>query len=353
MFVYRLLIVAGIAPAIMYVGHLPHLGTALWNVQILIFILAHTPFLYAYIFDLLRPGSVKLSFWIASFLPLAFFVALLIPMIAIRGGLPVFTRYAEMSAYTGEPELWLRFAAGLAYITLIAVYTVLSVRKLKRYTRNLPDYFSYTEGVSMRWVYWTLAITVIFAVTVVMVLAIEQYSGTLLNLSVMTVETIITTVFVIRQKDLYRELSDPQEADSNCNANNNDDDVGLAKPPKTGHAALMPERHEQLKNDLYALLTKENIYKDPNINSEAVCDLLHTNRTYLWELINKDMGTTFYQLINNYRLNHAIALMKDPKYRHLRLKDIADLCGFKNADAFGRFFKQTHGKSPTEWRETI
>jgi AraC-like DNA-binding protein len=105
--------------------------------------------------------------------------------------------------------------------------------------------------------------------------------------------------------------------------------------------------------DLLALLEKDEIFKDPELNSETVREMLATNRTYLSRVINQDMNTTFYQLINTYRLKKAVEMMKNPMHKDTQLKYIAKICGFKSLGAFSTLFKQAYGKTPTEWKVEV
>jgi AraC-like DNA-binding protein len=42
-------------------------------------------------------------------------------------------------------------------------------------------------------------------------------------------------------------------------------------------------------------------------------------------------------------------MMKNHPHRQIQLKYIAETCGFKSMSAFSNLFKQTYGKTPTEW----
>jgi len=106
-----------------------------------------------------------------------------------------------------------------------------------------------------------------------------------------------------------------------------------------------------LQRDLLLLLRKNEIFKDPELNIEKVCEMLGTNRTYLWQVINHDMNTTFYKLVNTCRLDKATTMMKDPQHQKMPLKNIAEICGFKSLRALSVLFKQTYDKTPTEWRD--
>jgi AraC-like DNA-binding protein len=79
--------------------------------------------------------------------------------------------------------------------------------------------------------------------------------------------------------------------------------------------------------------------------------MLGTNRKYLSQVINQDMNTTFYELINTFRLNKSLKMMGNPVHRNTNLSIIAELCGFKSPSAFSTFYKQAYGTTPTEWRK--
>jgi AraC-like DNA-binding protein len=114
---------------------------------------------------------------------------------------------------------------------------------------------------------------------------------------------------------------------------------------------LSLEKRMQLQQNLKALLEKDEIYKDPELSLDKICEMLATNRSYLSRVINQDMGTTFYQMINTCRINKSKSMMSDPLHRHTPLKNIADLCGFNRLSTFSILFKQACGKTPSEWRE--
>ena len=120
----------------------------------------------------------------------------------------------------------------------------------------------------------------------------------------------------------------------------------------TGNKPL-PETCKRMKQKLLDLLEQDEIFKNPELSSEKVCAMLSTNRTYLSWVINHEMNTTFYQLVNTYRLQKSVKMMQDPQHLQMKLNHIADVCGFKSITAFGRVFKQFYGKSPTEWRSEI
>ena len=170
---------------------------------------------------------------------------------------------------------------------------------------------------------------------------VEGDIGQLIALFFFPIEPTIITALVVRQKDLY---SPPHRVAIALDYPAND------KIPEFEHSS---KKREALKSRLQSLLEKNEIFTNPELNSDKVCAMLATNRTYLSQLINQDMNTTFYQLINTFRLDKATNMMRDPLYRNMSLRSISEICGFKSLSAFSIFFKQVYGKTPTEWMKEM
>ena len=316
-------------------AHTPLYGHLLWNPLHVLMSLILYPLLFAYIFALLRPGSVGVRFLLNACVPVAALATFYFTFEALFGKLPLFSNYAGMRNYLNLPQLWVLFtAAGLSVVLMIR-YTVRAVTMLRKHKRNLESDFSSAEGKTLGWVWWAIGIALFEWSVMLACVMFEGNIGQLTGLIFFTVEPVVITVFVLRQKDLY---SKPVEGKDH-----------IIKP-EVEVPEWSPENRKKLKHDLLALLKNDEIFKDPELSNEKVREMLNTNRTYLWQVINQDMNTTFYKLINTWRLNKSVTMMKDPQHRDMPMKNIAEICGFKSLRAFSTLFKQTYGKTPTEWR---
>jgi AraC-like DNA-binding protein len=141
-------------------------------------------------------------------------------------------------------------------------------------------------------------------------------------------------------KNLYNE-PDPHEKDNSSETVAAKDGGGMELPL---------EKRRRLQRDLLALLENDEIFKDPELSLDKIRVMLGTNRTYISQIINRELHTTFYQLVNTCRLNKAVAMMQNPSHKHTPIRNIAEICGFKSMSAFSSLFKQTYGQTPTEWR---
>lgn len=314
--------------------HTPYYAQVLWNPIHLLASLIAYPLLFAYMFSLMRPESIRRAYWLVCYSPLALLAGLHVLFTCLHGRLPVITDYEQLHALLGEPGLWVRFVATGLFALEVIIFAVLTLRMQREHERNLQSDFSYTEGATLEWVRWIIAITVIKGIFAVLLMMMEGRAIKVVTGILFIVEPVITTVWVLRQKELYRQPS--TEERQQC------DDEPLA-------VTVPPMKREQLKEQLLHLLEHEEIFMDTDLSSDKVREMLCTNRTYLSQVINQELGTTFYNLINTYRLRKAVELMQDPRHSHISLKSIATICGFKSLSAFSAFFKQTYGKCPSEW----
>ena len=98
------------------------------------------------------------------------------------------------------------------------------------------------------------------------------------------------------------------------------------------------------------LIEEKELFKKKDIRLSDIASELATNRTYVSLIINSSLGTSFSDLINSYRIEHAKKLMAEqPKMSH---SDIAEQSGFSSRTSFLRTFKAKTGMSPKEWKES-
>lgn len=322
----------------------PYYMHTLWNPLHLLMILVIYPLFFAYIFSLMRPDKLKGSYWLATYLPLAVFILLDVIFHFSGSPLPPIVDYDQLQKFLHYPQLWVRFAATILCAVEMVVFIYWGLKLHRQHRINLLSDFSYTEGAGLKWVRWILWIMVLESMAILSAISFEGPLFKVITSLIFTVESSITTVFVLRQKDLYQHPTKKELAlEGLTEAVVGTIDKNLPEQPL--------QKREILKQKLLHLLEKDEIFKDPELSGEKVREMLGTNRTYLSQVINQDLGTNFYNLVNRYRLKKAEEMLNNPLSRNMPLKNIAEICGFKSLSAFSNLFKQMYGKSPSDWRE--
>jgi AraC-like DNA-binding protein len=71
----------------------------------------------------------------------------------------------------------------------------------------------------------------------------------------------------------------------------------------------------------------------------------------LRQLINGELGyRNFNDFLNHYRINEVAERLRDPEHEDTTVLTLALDSGFHSLSSFNRAFKNTHGMTPTEYR---
>lgn len=107
-------------------------------------------------------------------------------------------------------------------------------------------------------------------------------------------------------------------------------------------------RFDDLAHRLEVLLTEEQIFTEPHITSDVLISRLGTNSKYLAEVIRRSGYQSFYDMISQHRVRHAISLIH--QHPDERLADIAERCGFSSQASMTKAFKAQGKETPSTYR---
>ena len=110
---------------------------------------------------------------------------------------------------------------------------------------------------------------------------------------------------------------------------------------------------EDLKEQLLFLLNSEKIYKNNKITLGDLSEKLDTTRHNVSQVINEHFGVNFFHLINKYRINEALDIIKSDHNRNLKIIEIAYDVGFNNKVTFNKAFKVETTYTPSQYIENI
>lgn len=109
---------------------------------------------------------------------------------------------------------------------------------------------------------------------------------------------------------------------------------------------------ENLKTRLYEVLDTHKPYLNESLTLADLAALIPISDKKLSELLNKHVCISFYDLINNYRVETVKQKMRSPVAQQFTLLAIAFDSGFKSKTSFNRVFKQKTGLSPSQYYES-
>ncbi|GAA4274913.1 hypothetical protein GCM10022258_42090 [Aquimarina gracilis] len=122
---------------------------------------------------------------------------------------------------------------------------------------------------------------------------------------------------------------------------------------KTKDKTLSPNKKEEfetLKHKLEQVLHTDRPYLDEDLTLGKLAQQVSTKDKILSTLLNQYLNTTFYDLINKYRVDAVKEKINLDSYKNYSLFGIACECGFKSRTSFNRIFKKHTGFSPSEFK---
>jgi AraC-like DNA-binding protein len=144
-----------------------------------------------------------------------------------------------------------------------------------------------------------------------------------------------TTSFTVDDRRLARELVAPEVEDANA-------EVKYAK------SRLDQPARTRIQRKLQESLIGSRLHRNNELTLRRLCEQIRENPHYVSQVINQDLGTSFYDLINRYRIEDAKnALVSSPDKTVL---EIALEAGFNSKSTFNAAFRQHAGSTPTEYR---
>jgi len=113
-------------------------------------------------------------------------------------------------------------------------------------------------------------------------------------------------------------------------------------------------RDQLLLDDLNAAMERDAIYKEPGLTIRTLAETLNAPEHRLRNLINSGLGyRNFSSFLNHYRIEAIKAAFSMPKNSRIPVLTIALDNGYNSLAPFNRAFRDTEGKTPTQYRQDI
>jgi len=124
----------------------------------------------------------------------------------------------------------------------------------------------------------------------------------------------------------------------------------VPRKKKQGHIIELSETEKKhIGKELSKLMDEEKIYCDEDLSLKRLAGMLSVQPHTLSAYLNRELNTNFNVFINNYRINEAVALMKEDPTRSLL--SIAFAVGFNSKSVFYNAFAKKVGTSPAKFRK--
>ncbi|MCB1144702.1 MAG: helix-turn-helix domain-containing protein [Leptospiraceae bacterium] len=121
--------------------------------------------------------------------------------------------------------------------------------------------------------------------------------------------------------------------------------------PKYARSQLAGLDVQKVVIKLIDLMENDKIYYDETLSMEGLSSQLHLTRHQLSEILNRILGTNFYDFVQKYRIREAMEMIE--KRKDLNILNIAFEVGFQSKSAFNTAFKKISGTTPIGYKSSL
>jgi AraC-like DNA-binding protein len=126
-------------------------------------------------------------------------------------------------------------------------------------------------------------------------------------------------------------------------------------PPPVRKMQLSAAEHKEILEKLEKHLQRTRIFTDADLNMDKLASSVGISKYHLSETLNSYACKTFYQFINEMRIERAVQQMQfmSSKALPVNVLTLAFDCGFKAKSSFNQYFKKITGYTPTGYIRSV
>jgi AraC-like DNA-binding protein len=218
----------------------------------------------------------------------------------------------------------------------VPIYSVWSIILIQKHKKNIRNEFSYTENVTLKWWKIILICFVLLSLASVVLNIISDgipLIGYLLADSIIMGGLTIAVFFIgyygIKQKAIYFQPNEDRTTKSEKLKNVDDSSIQV----------------------IIHALEVDKLYLNSTLTLREMAEHLETTENKLSYLINHGFHKSFYDLINEYRVEDVKRLLLDKSYDHLSILGIAFESGFNSKSSFQSVFRKHTGRTPSQFKK--
>ena len=158
--------------------------------------------------------------------------------------------------------------------------------------------------------------------------------------------------FSLKQDKLYTEVVSLKPRRNIKEENSVEVNRNLNKHHKEKSPAIVSkEEAKAIIDKLKHHIAMDKPYLNSKLRLIDISRSLNISKHKLTYVINHEMDSTFYSVINEYRVTESKSLLKHPKYKKYNLETIAEMSGFQSKSSFNGCFKTLTKVTPSAYRK--
>ncbi|MDJ1469469.1 helix-turn-helix domain-containing protein [Xanthocytophaga flava] len=251
---------------------------------------------------------------------------------------------------------WLVVLIRYFYTCQLAFYWILSYQKLSIHRKQLLRVASSIEYVNLNWLKnFLLAVLSMIAIKSIPTQPVSDSVVPLIYFAGM----LLLGYYSVRQQTVHHlDLAtvnslkiDQGHMDQSHMDQSYMDQSYTQQGYKQAVERLDPEQLEKLQRKVLGLTVEQKLYLDPSLTLPDLSAATGIRVQDLSYVLNKGLKKSFYQFINELRVEEAKILLHSDKIKTLDMLGIATHAGFNSKTTFNTTFKKTTGLTPSQFQK--
>lgn len=319
----------------------------IWGLLLGVFIVAHAPFVFVYTTAL---SDSKFKTNIKNFYHFGFiliFIGAFIPYLNLSNEeqMNLVLQKGDLSFYMLLPMLSLLFISVYFFTRTIII--------LVRHQYSIKQSYSHEEKINLAWIkliacgfLGTIVLTfVLFALASAKIVSIFWMDYILV---LMNVALFFYIAFSGYKQNAIKRLM----PSSVTNEKKTDNTITTKTELRPSNEELDNGQKEAIEK-LLQYMENNKPYLQPELNIGDLANHLKIHAHQLSKLINSNLNKSFFEFVNEYRVEEFKKLVANPKNKHISLLGLAMDAGFNSKSSFNRTFKTITGLTPSEFKENF
>jgi AraC-like DNA-binding protein len=249
---------------------------------------------------------------------------------------------------------------------LLLLYLIQSYRILRGHRRHIQELFANIEKEKLNWLKYLLTVFgIIWVAAFIKFISGIGYTADFVIPPILLCLAIYGIGFyALKQPEIFKDIrietaligsedehtGAPVELNP-ANSPQAEQTLNVKHHPKYEYSSLKPRDLSAYGQKLIEYIKKDKPYINNKLKLQDIASYLGLPQHQLSQVINMELKTNFYSLVNKYRIEEAKRLLIDPNKQHLNILEIALETGFNSKSAFNTAFKKNTTMTPSQYKQ--
>ena len=111
-----------------------------------------------------------------------------------------------------------------------------------------------------------------------------------------------------------------------------------------------PQLMDEMKEKILEIIVMKKKYKDKDYSAKKLAEELGTNTRYISAVVNVRFHMNYTSFVNKFRIEEAMTILTDKRYKDLNMEEVSDMVGFANRQSVYASFYKIMNMTPRDYR---